>query len=338
MGSKKTTMTDVAELAKVSATTVSHVINKTRFVEKETEERVLSVIKKLNYKPNVFARSLKGKGTSTVGIIIGDIRESYFANVVQTIESKLDEEDFNLILCDSEDDEEKEIRYIDILIQKGIDGLIFAPVNADKSYEMLKSHTTQVVQIDRMSYKHNSDYVGIDNVKSAEEATDHLLEHGYKKIGFIGQNEKIYTMKKRTEGFRNALLRKGVFNQKLIKIVESQHHNRLMKNAIKKWFNECGTVDAILCGVDNICYETIIALEEEGIRIGADVGIISYDDMKWFRCLKTPITAIRQPTEKIGVAAVELLIDRIRHHTKNEYKKIILNSELIIRESCGEHK
>ena len=126
---RHTTMKDVAKKAGLSISTVSHVINKTRFVERKTADKILRAITDLDYKPNIMARSLRGKGTKTIGIIISDIRDSFFSDAVKAIESHANIKGYNVILCDAEGNIEKENSYIDILLRKGIDGLIFAPVD-----------------------------------------------------------------------------------------------------------------------------------------------------------------------------------------------------------------
>jgi LacI family transcriptional regulator len=334
---KQTTIKDVAQRAEVSIATVSHVLNKTRHVEQQTEARVLKAIRDLKYKPNVLARSLKGKGTKTIGIIIADIRESFFANVVKAIESHLNKANFSLILCDSEDTVAEEKFYIEILLRKGIDGLIFAPVDAHESYTILQSSHIPIIQIDRKTYKSHADYIGIDNVKSAEMATQHLFDHGYKTVGFIGYNQTVYTMEKRLEGYKNVAATRGGFDDKLVKIVDYRDHAKNMKEDIKDWLHECRQIDAILCGVDNICYEALGAIAEAGLNVPDDIGIISFDDPKWFKYMRPPITAVRQPTEKIGHLAVESIMNRIHHKSKHDFTESLLDAELIIRESCGKH-
>ena len=334
---KHTTIKDVAQQANVSTATVSHVINKTRHVEKITEERVLRAIEDLKYTPNVLARSLKGKGTKTIGIIIADIRESFFANVVKSIESNLNKKNFSLILCDSEDTVEEELFYIDILLRKGIDGLIFTPVNAHESYAILQASHIPIIQLDRKTYHYHFDYIGIDNVKSAAMATQHLFEHGYKAIGFIGYDKTVYTMEKRLEGYKNVMVERGVFDDKFVKIVDYRDHGKTMKDYIKAWLHACQPMDAIICGVDNICYETLGALEESGLHVPENMGLISFDDPKWFTYMKPPITAVRQPTEKIGQLAVERIMQRIHSPSKHDFTESLLDAELMIRESCGTH-
>jgi len=184
--SKKSTMKEVAECARVSISTVSHVINKTRHVDKETHDRVLEAIKKLNYAPNIFARGLRGKKIRVIGVIISDIRESFFAEVVKVIELTAHSEGYSVILCDSEDDPLKEQLHINALIQNGVEGLIFAPVNnSTRVYDSIIPHKIKAIQIDRKVYGLSAGFVGINNTEITKKAMNHLFAHGFMNVGFV---------------------------------------------------------------------------------------------------------------------------------------------------------
>lgn len=331
---KKITIKDVALHANVSTATVSHVINKTRHVEKDTEARVLEAIQKLNYHPSILAQGLKGKGIKTIGIIIADIRESFFANLVKSIEVYLQKKHFSLILCDSEDTVRQEKNHLDLLLQKGVEGIIFSPINVNEAYSVLQTSHIPVVQVDRKAYGIESDYIGINNIESARSATEHLCEHGYTRIGFIGYDETVYTIRKRIEGYKTVLSQRNMFDERLIKIV--RYSDTAMQNEIKDWLVE-RKIDAVLCAVDKICYETLGAIEDLGWHIPDDIGLISFDDSKWFKYLKTPITVVRQPVETMGITAAETLLKRIQQPSTRDFLTIQLDTELIIRESCGRH-
>ncbi|MDY0091327.1 MAG: LacI family DNA-binding transcriptional regulator [Candidatus Vecturithrix sp.] len=332
---KKITIKDVASQANVSTATVSHVINKTRYVEKDTEARVVEAIRQLNYYPNILAQGLKGKGTKTIGIIIADIRESFFASLVKSIESYLRKKDFSLILCDSEDTVRQEKKHLNLLLQKGVEGVIFAPINIHETYSLLQTSHIPVVQVDRKTYGLKSDYIGIHNVQSAQRAVEHLCAHGYTRIGFIGYDATVYTMRKRMEGYKAALSQRNMFDEHFIKIVH--YSDNSMQKSIKHWLLD-GKIDAIICAVDEICYAALGAIEELELHIPDDIGLISYDDSKWLKYLKTPITVIRQPVEKMGRAAAETIIQRIQHPTKSDFFNIRFETDLILRGSCGRHE
>ena len=329
---RNSTMKELARQAGVSVSTVSHVINKTRNVERKTEEKVLKTIIKLNYKPNILARSLKGKGTKTIGVLISDIRDTFFSDAVKSVESEANDEGYNVILCDAEGDYQKEAEYIDILLRKGIDGLIFAPVDRGGLYEELIRSKVPAVQIDRRIDGSQFDFVGIDNLKSAEHATVHLLDHGFKKIGFVGYERRYYTMEMRLKGYEKAVSDRGLERKSLI--TSRGHGGTIIKNEIKNWlFRE--KMEAVLCGNDDICFETLLALEELELGIPDDIGIVTFDDVKWLQFLKCPISAIRQPAGEIGSVSLHLLVERIKNKKETKTRVILLEAALVERKSCG---
>jgi LacI family transcriptional regulator len=331
---QKATIKEVAKQAGVSVSTVSHVINKTRYVEDDTAEKVLVAIKTLDYKPNILARSLKGKGTKTIGIVISDIRDSFFTDAVKSIESGANEQGFNVILCDAEGSVQRENSYIDILMCKGIDGLVFAPVDSEGEYADLVRSRLPVVQIDRMVRGLPFDFVGIDNLRCALEAVLHLIDHGFKKVGFIGYEKRYYTMDMRMRGYEEAILEKGLERRSLI--TSRSHGGTLIKDEIRKWLS-AEKVDAVLCGNDDICFETLRAIDEIGLRIPDDVGVVTFDDVKWLQLLKSPVTAVRQPSAKIGASSLDLLIERIRNRTVQKARTLLLETRFLVRSSCGGH-
>jgi len=335
--SKKSTMKDVAEYAHVSMSTVSHVINKTRHVDKETHDRVLKAIEKFNYAPNIFARGLRGKKFRIIGVIISDIRESFFAEVVKAIELTAHSEGYSVILCDSEDDPLKEQLHINTLIQNGVEGLIFAPVNnSTRAYDSIIPHKIKAIQIDRKVYGLSADFVGINNMEITKKAMNHLFAHGFMNVGFVSYQTNVYTMEQRLSGYKMAAQLHNSSKKVNVKFI--QYNGSDNKEIIKSWLYQNKGIDSILCGNDNICYQVLRAIKELRYEVPKDIGVLSFDDSKWFKLLTPSITAIRQPTNQIGKLATELLIARMQNKIKNYPPKNdhIINAELIIRKSCRE--
>ena len=335
--SKKSTMKEVAKCARVSISTVSHVINKTRHVDKETHDRVLGAIEKLNYAPNIFARGLRGKKIRVIGVIISDIRESFFAEVVKAIELTAHSEGYSVILCDSEDDPLKEQLHINTLIQNGVEGAIFAPVNnSTRVYDSIIPYKIKAIQIDRKVYGLPAGFVGINNKEITKKAMNHLFAHGFMNVGFVSYRTNVYTMEQRLLGYKMAAQLHN--SSKRINVKFVQYNGTDNKEIIKSWLYQNKEIDSILCGNDNICHQVLRAVRELQYEIPKDMGVLSFDDSKWFKLITPSITAIRQPTSQIGKLATELLIAEIQNKIKNYSQKenLILNAELIIRKSCRE--
>lgn len=334
---KKSTMKEVAECAQVSTSTVSHVINKTRHVDKETHDRVLEAIEKLNYAPNIFARGLRGKKIRVIGVIISDIRESFFAEVVKAIELTAHSEGYSVLLCDSEDDPLKEQLHINTLIQNGVEGVIFAPVNnSTRAYDSIIPQKIKAIQIDRKVYGLPADFVGINNMEITKKAMNHLFAHGFMNVGFVSYQTNVYTMEQRLLGYKMAAQQYNSAKKVNVKFI--QYNGSDIKESIKSWLYQNKEIDSILCGNDNICYRVLRAIKELQYEVPKDIGVLSFDDFKWYKLLTSPITAIRQPTKQIGTLATELLIVRMQNKIKNYplKKDHIINAELIIRKSCRE--
>jgi LacI family transcriptional regulator len=329
MKNKKATMKDVAELAGVSVSSVSHVINKTRRVEDETKREILNAINNLRYTPNLFARSLKGKGTKLLGVIIADIRDSFFAEVVKSIEFSALENGYNVILCDSENKWEKERIYLDTFIAHRLDGIIYAPSDTNKVYGDLAASNIPFVQIDRKIKAYDADFVGIDNVASSREATENLIKQGCRQIGYIGFSNNVYTSKDRLKGWKDALAAHAIRHETLE--LQLPYHDTGSDGNLGKYLADHPEIDGLICCNNNCCYEAILEVEKTGKKIPDDVKIVTYDDTKWFDFLKYPISVIVQPTEAIGRIAVECVVERIAKRSDRIRKDIILSTEFIQR-------
>ena len=194
---------DVAQRAGVSITTVSHVINKTRYVKRETREFVLKILEEMKYdikKPNA-----KPSVSKFIGVIVADITEDYYISVVKAIETYASEQGFSILLCDSEDDTEKEKRNIRNILEKDIGGLIISPINSEKDPKEIKDSKIPIVLVDRKYNNHDKIFVGINNFESGYIGTKYLISKGCKTIGFIGYPETVYTVHQRAIGYRDCL-------------------------------------------------------------------------------------------------------------------------------------
>ncbi|MDA8410489.1 MAG: LacI family DNA-binding transcriptional regulator [Treponema sp.] len=335
---KAATIQDVANRAKVSISTVSHVLNKTRHVEKTRNDRVLLAVKELGYRPNQLARSLRGAASKTIGLVISDIREEFFAGLTKAIESAANDHGYLVTLCDSEEDPEKEGRYIEILADRGVDGIILAPVDRASPIPAPRDGKLPIVLVDRRSEVSNLDFVGIENARSTREAVRHLVSLGKKRLGFIGHEMAIATMGERAEAFMAAMGELGLADEARILTLRSKAGDNKAK--VRRWIAKAPALDGIICGNANLCFLTFSVLDEAGITVPDPMAIVSFDDPDCYRFMRCPITAIRQPTEKIGATAFEVLLARVEGRAapgrdSMEPSSFIIPARLIVRESCG---
>lgn len=322
-------MKDVARMAGVSFSSVSHVINKTRHVEDDTKSKILQAIDTLNYTPNLFARSLKGKGTKLLGVIITDIRDSFFAEVLKSIEFTALEKGYNVILCDSENEWEKERFYLNTFIAKGLDGIIFAPVDTRRRSTRLIDSGIPFVQIDRKLDDYQADFIGVDNVRSSRRAAKYLIQQGCRHIGYMGFRDNVYTQRMRQQGCREALAAHNIYDQALM--LQLAYNTPGKGGNVKTYFAEHPEIDGLVCCNNNCFYEALLEIERIGKAIPQEIKIVTFDDTKWFEFLKYPVSVVVQPTEAIGRLAVDCIIGRIENAGKAVRKEIILDTEFIIR-------
>lgn len=320
MKKKHVTLKDVAEKSGVSITTVSHVINKTRYVKKDTREYVLKIIEELDYeayRPKSSMRKIQ-----YIAIVIADITEDYSISIIKAIETYANDNGISVLVYDSEDDPDKERRNIRTVLEKQIGGLILSPVNSEMCPKELKNASIPVVLIDRQYTTHNKLFIGINNFESGYTATRYLLDKGCTTIGFIGYTETVYTIRQRSLGYRSCLMES---NPDATQHVLHLNYNREDSTKLIRNFIEKSGADGVICATSDICYYLISGLQELHKSIPEDVKVITYDDNKWLDYLKYPISVITQPTGEIGIHAVETIIDMVRHPDKQKH----IHSEML---------
>ncbi len=315
MQNKLVRLEDIAHRAGVSITTVSHVINKTRYVKQETRELVLGILEEMNY--DIKKPKAKPKVSSLIGLIVADITEDYYISIVKAIETYASEQRFSILVCDSEDDVEKEKRNIRNILDRGVGGLIISPINSEKYPKEIRDAQIPVVFVDRKYAKHDKVFVGINNFESGQLGTRYLASKGCRNIGFIGYPETVYTVHQRAIGYRDCLSQ--VLPDCHPQVLKLNYRHEDSNKRIRE-FVETVHPDGVICATSDVCYQLIGSLEEMGIRIPDQIKIVTYDDNKWLDYLKFPISVITQPTSEIGFTAIEMLMRMILH--PEERKKI----------------
>jgi LacI family transcriptional regulator len=308
MRNKLVRLEDVARKAGVSITTVSHVINKTRYVKQETRELVLGILEEMNY--DVKKPKEKPKSSRLIGVIVADITEDYFISIVKAIETYASEQGYSILLCDSEDDAEKERRNIRNILDKDVGGLILSPINCEKCPKEIKDAEIPIVFVDRKYNKHDKVFVGINNFESGYFGTRYLASKGCKAVGFVGYPETVYTAQQRAIGYRECLHERLPGCEPLVLTL---NYRREDSTKLIREFVERAHPDGVLCATSDLCYQMISGLVEMGIPIPDRMKIVTYDDNKWLDYLNYPISVITQPTSEIGFTAIDSLVRMIRH-------------------------
>jgi len=299
---------DVAREAGVSIATVSRVLNNVDVVNEDTKKKVQEAIKKLSYRPNIVARSLKTQRTKTIGILIPDISNQFYPEVVRGAEDVANIYDYNIILCNSDSDLEKEKEYIRVMKEKMVDGMLYMSTSLDQEILDLIAELeikTVLVETKVSGGKHPS--VTIDNNKAAYDATKYLLEKGNKKVAFIGlKKDKNNAVSKRYSGYEKALKDHGIeVDPNLVYFGELKAADGY--NGINVIL-ENSEIDAVFCAADDIAMGAINAIRDKGLRCPEDVDVMGFNDSYAASIFFPKLTTIAQPMYDMGSVGMRMLI------------------------------
>jgi LacI family transcriptional regulator, galactose operon repressor len=330
-----TTIREVAESAGVSYATVSHVINNTRLVSQETRERVLAAMDALNYHPNELARSLRQGKTHTIGLVLPDSANPFFAEISRGIEDEAFKKGYSVFLCNTELDTQRELFYVDVLSKKQVDGIIFvAAGDQADSLDFLLRRSMPVVMIDRNVPNVEVDAVLTDNQLGGFLATRHLIELGHKRIACIAGPSSITPSAERMIGYRRALEEAGLsYDENLI--LRGDYHAQSGLDITHSILTMNPRPTAIFALNDLMALGALRAAAEANYSVPRDLAVVGYDDLELAQFTNPPLTTIAQPKKEIGAQAVYLLVDRIAQKGRPT-SRLVLAPELIIRRSTKE--
>lgn len=327
------TIKDVAALAGISYTTVSHVVNKTRPVSQEVRLKVEAAIKSLDYVPSAVARSLKAKTTATIGLLVPNSLNPYFAELARGIEDYCERNGYCVILCNSDDNPEKQRSYLRVLLEKRIDGLIVASAGGDIGLAQgLAGVKTPMVIVDRGLDGVDADLVRIDHEYGAYLATRHLLELGHRDIATIGGPSSTSVAQMRQAGFCRALKEAGVTVHPE-RMLESDFTSTGGYNAAAVLL-ESNPPSAIFAGNDMIGIGVLRAAAERNVRVPSELSVIGFDDIQMSRYVYPALTTVGQSILQLGEMAAEVLLRRIATPSLVTDQRIVTPS-IVLRESTA---
>ena len=327
-------MLDVARLAGVSESTVSHVLNGTRKVRPATAAAVHGAIQSLGYEPNSVAQSLARSSTRSIGVALSDLGNHYCAELVQGIEAATSASGYTLLLADTHDSPVEELQAVRELQQRRVDGILLATtvVQPNKSLEHLARHQTPVVLIDRLSSPAH-DQVGVENRKSTAQLVEHLVALGHVRIGFLRGVDHVATSRERLDGYQAGLKKAGLdFVPGLVR--NGQSRSGPAREATHELLQLDVPPTALIAANNLMTLGAMRALHESGRRVPDDMAIVSFDDFEWSDIFSPRLTTMAQPTAEIGTLAVQLLLKRIDEPDRAP-QTIRLKPELRVRDSCG---
>ena len=326
------TIKDVAKMAGVSTTTVSHVINKTRFVAQETESLVLQAIKDLNYSPSAVARSLKVNTTKSIGMIVTTSEAPYFAEIIHAVEEHCYRQGYSLFLCNTQNNSEKIKNHLEMLAKKRVDGiLVMCSEYLPDSLNLLHSFENIPMVVMDWGPNVHTDIILDNSFDGGYLATKHLIENGHKYIGIIAGELTKTTAKTRYEGFIHAMKEAGLtVNPNWV--MEGFFEPEDGYECMNKILSQDNLPTAVFCCNDVMALGAISAIGEKGLRVPEDISIIGYDNIHASRFYSPPLTTVHQSKSRLGVQAVNLLFERINHKS-DQKEKIEIHPELVVRKS-----
>jgi LacI family transcriptional regulator len=330
-------MKQVAERAGVSTSTVSHVINNTRVVSDDVRERVLAIIAEMRYIPSAVARSLKNDKTHTIGMMVPNNSNPYFAELIQGVEDAAFKVGYNVILCNAYDDPKKQADYLRVLIQKRIDGLILVASGADETLaQLLRDQATPIVLVDREVAGVDADFIEADHETGSYLATKYLIELGHREIACVSGPADLPPSRDRVMGYLRALKEAGIkFRRDYL--VHSNFTSEGGYHAFQQLLGLKKRPSAIFSSNDLMAIGGLCAASEAGVRIPAELSVIGYDDIALASYATPRLTTIAQPKYEMGRRIIEVLIERIMGGNLAPRRER-LETTLAVRQSTARYK
>ena len=334
------TTKDVAEKAKVSQATVSRVLNGYPYVNEKTRQKVLEVIKEMGYQPNHVARSMVLHQTNTLGLIVSDITNPFYGEIAKSIMDWAREANYNVVLCNNDNNRDMQDYYQNFLLQKRVDGIIFASVSMeDEEVEKLVRSNFPCIMCNRRLKSTDGSFVASNNGQGAFKAVSYLISLGHRRIGFISGPANFSTAAERLKGYLEALKAHGIEVDNSL-IIQGRFHKQFAYEAAAKLLALENRPTAIFGANDLTALAAMECVLDHGLGIPKDMALVGYDDINISSHRRIGLTTVAQKKEEIGRLAVEKILEMIAKKKRDEILEpvhIYLEPQLIIRDTCGRH-
>jgi LacI family transcriptional regulator len=328
------TIHDVAKRAGVAPITVSRVINNSGYVSKETRERVETAIAELEYVPNVIARSLRSKRTNTLALVLTDITNPFFTVIARGVEDTASQAGMTVIYCNTDESEVEEEKYLQLLLQKQVDGILLVPAcSVSRSVDFIQEQGTPVVILDRKIQGVEVDSVRGDSEGGAYQLVKLLLDLGHTHIAALSGPADVSTAEDRVIGYRRALEEADLLDNELVYFDAFTQASGF--EMAHKALLQSPRPTALFAANNFIAYGALKALREAGLDVPAAISMVAFDDLPEGLVADPILTVAAQPAYEMGQMATELLLNRLRSEVQQPCQEIILPTELIVRSSSG---
>ena len=322
---------DVARLAGVSSATVSRVLNGVATVDADMAEQVRAAAKSLDYRANGVARSLRLQRTDVWALIISDIGNPFFTAVARGVEDVAQREGFSVVLCNTDENSDKEARYLDVAEREQVAGVIMSPNLFGSDISRLRSAGIPVVAIDR-PLRDPVDSVLVSSGDGARDATLHLFEQGWTRPACVTGPAQADTAEQRLAGYREAFTRLGRRPAKSL-VRHGDYRAEAAQSAVASLLDSSTPPDSFFVANSSMALGALAEFNRRRLVPGKDIGLVAFDDAPWAQFVSPPLSVVVQPTYDIGVRAGELLLERVHRITTAAPRTIVLSTELIVRGS-----
>jgi len=331
----KATIYDIAREAGVSIATVSQVINGKGKISEERRNEIMEIMERLNYQPSVIAAALAGKKTYTLGLLVPDISNPFFAEIARAVEDRGHQLGYSLVICSTDNKDERVERYLTLLQQKSIDGMIIGTGMDNKEIlNPLMEKQIPIAMIARELPEQPVHTVVVDDYIGGRLAAKHLLQLGHRKLAVLAEQAKVRSSRERVRGFRESLAADGVElpEQRVLHcdfVVEDGKRRTL------ELLKQADRPTALFCCNDLLAIGALQAVKELGLRVPQDLSVIGFDNTILASVTDPPLTTVAQPMEEMGRMAVDLLIQELKKELTQPKQRTVLRPELIIRQSTS---
>lgn len=333
---KKVSLNDVAKKVGASTTLVSIVLNgkaKQYRISEAMEKRVTAIAKEMNYSPNLVAQNLRGGKSQLIGVIVTDISNPFYSTISRIIEDRANELNYTVLFSSSDEDLENTKRLINVLINKGVDGLIVVPCDGSKDViKEVYDDDVPLVLVDRHFPDVSVSYSCLDNYRATELVTQHLIEQGYKNISVISYETEMNHIIERVAGYKDTMTKAGLGDHTKVKRIDLSNPRSEMYEALEGLIRK-GNTDAVICLTNMLSINGIYCLKEMKVKIPEDIAFVGFNRSDVFNLFHSSITFIKQPLEQIAEEAINILVDKITGSKHAIGEVSIAKPELVIQNS-----
>ncbi len=327
---------EVAAHAGVSVATVSNVLNRPDIVAKPTRSRVHAAIKALGFVRNESARQLRAGRSRTIGLVVLDVANPFFTDVARGVEDEASKSGLAVILCNSDDQQQKETRYLELLEEHRVQGILITPVaGADERLARLQRRGTPVVLVDSRSPSRGQCSVSVDDVLGGDLAVSHLLAAGHERIAYVAGQISIRQVADRHEGALRALRRSGgtagslrVIETDALNVSAGQRAGVTIARLPAR-----SRPTAAFCANDLIALGLLQEMTRRRIQVPEDIAIVGYDDIEFAAAAAVPLSSVRQPRQQLGHSAAQLLLEEAVGDPAHKHRQVIFEPEFVARQS-----